>query len=691
MKQIPLLLITDRKEFVRNVVTALSTLAIDVLESEPTYTSYLKVLQYLPAIIIIELPKSSHNQLHFLQMVKQNSASAAIPVIGFGAPLAVHVLDGLKKIGLTHYLQEPLVVKELVMSLLARLRDAGFPVRKKKDPHPSEGSPETGILLAIDTPREEKIESMIKHVNAMMAFPFTLAVAMQQSHKSDCGIAELARIIEADPVISVHFLKRANTAHFTGANSRIGTIRDAIVRIGLNETRQMISGMAVMQLFDTQASSYGFDRVKFWKHCLAVAIIAEQLARAGGMADPQDAFLAGMLHDFGIMIMDEYFPSLFGNVLKLSTDKGIGFYAAEQALLQIDHTEVVSRLFTVWKMPEEVTNAVVYHYHAVSTDSSSLGAADPIAVITGIANVMAKSYNLGMSCDQQVTVLSNALFEAIGIVRCLPDGFKEKVLKQYSDYSRLISIETMPPAASPAAVPLHMHRTIGIVDMCNYVFNPVRECLVQAGYTLVTLNAPYSNRDGCEIVLVFPKNNVTNTNTDIATVESLCRAIPATPGNEPHRKALPVVYISKSPMVGEIVKKFPQVSILPPAMDARLLPSYIENIIHGTVVQVSLGEGSQRSNAKNRSDSPVSSIQMVFKEIQMYREKCLTGSVENEFCREAARLMMEAQQRYGNNGPYPEDVELLFKRVSQLYRKAWLIDELQDCDAQIKACKGTVL
>lgn len=682
MKHIPILLVTEKKRLIKSIVASFDSMAVDVLESEPTYASYLKVLQYLPAIVVIELPKTFHDQLHFLQMLKQNSSAAVIPVIGFGAHLQEKVLGGLKKIGLAEYVEEPVDVKKIDTVMLNWLHTAGFVVRKKEEGAAEAVSADTGKLLAIDTPREEKIEIMVRHVNEMMAFPFTLTVAMKLAQQPDCTIAELARTIEADPVISAQFLKRANSAFFAGAHTRISSIKDAIVRIGLNETRRMISGMAVMQLFDTQAASHGFNRLEFWKHCLGVAIVAEQLALLGGKVDPNEAFLAGILHDFGIIIMDEYFPTLFGKVLQYATDQGVSFYDAEQQLLLVDHTEVVSRLFSVWKLPEHITNAVVYHYQAVETKSSTEGvvAADAISIITGLANIVAKSYRLGMPCDMYITMPADLFFEAAGIHGRLPSVFKETVLKKFKAYNDFISADTDNNLQKRNAAAIVLRRCLGVIELGSTVFNPVRENLLQQEYQIVNLMDSGSNTlPPYDMVILF-----TNGDCDVEQLYLKYQHLAVKGNSDSQHTMIPVVFIVNGNMSQQSVKNIPQVSYLSSSLDLRLLSAYIENILSGNVLQILPHIKKAEAVTAKKGKGNDAAVQEAFSVMQKYREKCLTEGIENEFSREAARYLKQAQTLTREKLLNPEGICSLIELSLQLYRKAWLVYELHDCNLKIE-------
>ncbi len=179
----------------------------------------------------------------------------------------------------------------------------------------SERKEDISLILHPDTEPGRKIGAMVRHIANLAAFPFIVAKVLKIAGDEGTGAIELARAARADPYIVAHLLKISNSVFFASTHHRINSVKDAIIRIGFMETRRIVMGMSVMKLFETRNKNLGFDRVDFWYHSLAVAIIAEHAARRAGSVDAEEAFLAGLLHDLGIILLDDYFPEVFDAVL----------------------------------------------------------------------------------------------------------------------------------------------------------------------------------------------------------------------------------------------------------------------------------------------------------------------------------------------------------------------------------------
>ncbi|MBN1306968.1 MAG: HDOD domain-containing protein, partial [Chitinispirillaceae bacterium] len=211
-----LLLMTLNDSTTDAIVAGFGALQITFLKSKPSYANYLKTLQYLPAAIIMELPHQYHDQLHFVQMVKQNSTASDIPIICFGDRIDGSIETGMKKVGIEEYFSRPFGMKELAAATIDRIKRRGIVLSVKSTAPEKEKEFDVSQILSVHTSQERKIDLMVKHVSDIMAFPFTVSMALQLLNSEKSSARDLAKIIETDPTISANFLKRANSVYFAG-------------------------------------------------------------------------------------------------------------------------------------------------------------------------------------------------------------------------------------------------------------------------------------------------------------------------------------------------------------------------------------------------------------------------------------------------------------------------------------------
>jgi putative nucleotidyltransferase with HDIG domain len=151
----------------------------------------------------------------------------------------------------------------------------------------------------------------------------------------DSGLEKLSAIITSDQSLSIRVLSMANSAYY-GNRGKVGTIRHAVVVIGLN----MLKQVALSALVCGTLGRRGKNRADFWKHSFGTAMAATTIANRTRLGDPDLCFMAGLLHDVGKLIIDAYFPN----------DP------------EMNHTEVGAWMAERWQLPQPLINAMAWHH-----------------------------------------------------------------------------------------------------------------------------------------------------------------------------------------------------------------------------------------------------------------------------------------------------------------------------------------
>ena len=217
------LILMSRARRERQILTmALEQRGFKVLLSEPTYQSFVLLQQYLPDIIMIELPQVSTEQISFTRRVRSFKRTRLIPIIGYGNKIAPSVARGMQQNGITSYMERPLKFNDL-LTLIERMLKPFNKVLEAK-PEPSDKEKDMAIILQEDVQPSVKIETMCRHVAKLVAFPFTIATVLKITNDERSGAGHLARAVTADPSIAAHLLKVANSVFFASANRRTAWI-----------------------------------------------------------------------------------------------------------------------------------------------------------------------------------------------------------------------------------------------------------------------------------------------------------------------------------------------------------------------------------------------------------------------------------------------------------------------------------
>lgn len=189
---------------------------------------------------------------------------------------------------------------------------------------------------------------MLATLNRLMADPRTSADT-------------LGKALSSDPALVSKVLKLVNSA-FYGFPGRIGTITQAVVILGFSSIRNLVLTTSIMQMFGTKGQKQGFDVEAFWRHSLQTAALARQLALERGEAYIEEAFIGGLLHDMGRMVLSQKLPGEFEKVLAHAAKTGGRLRQSEQVILGTTHSEIGSWLAQKWNLPAPLIDVIQYHH-----------------------------------------------------------------------------------------------------------------------------------------------------------------------------------------------------------------------------------------------------------------------------------------------------------------------------------------
>lgn len=173
-------------------------------------------------------------------------------------------------------------------------------------------------------------------------------------------IEDLECVIKNDPVISSKILRLSNCAFF-GLKFSVRTIHEALMLIGFNTVRNAIVCVSVIKALENFKSLENFNLKDFWEHSISVAITGKELARQTKLAQPDDAFLAGLLHDIGKIVLIKYFPDVFKKIWERTTYMDEMFHEAEDRLQIAGHSLIGGILAQRWNLQQYIVNAIIYH------------------------------------------------------------------------------------------------------------------------------------------------------------------------------------------------------------------------------------------------------------------------------------------------------------------------------------------
>jgi putative nucleotidyltransferase with HDIG domain len=220
-------------------------------------------------------------------------------------------------------------------------------------------------------------------VQALPPLPQAMAEVMLALGNQALSAQRSIALIESDPALAGRTLRLANSA-FYGMAGRVASIGDAVRLLGLRTVASVLSAVALHGLLKLPACP-GFDFEAYWRHAIATALAARALAPLAGV-DADQAFLAGLMHDVGQLVLAAHLPVDAQATIDHARQAGQPLHQAEQALLGFSHAEVGAWVARHWHFPETIASAIECHH---GLDLPPAGHAPGLPAVVQLASVLA--------------------------------------------------------------------------------------------------------------------------------------------------------------------------------------------------------------------------------------------------------------------------------------------------------------
>ena len=188
-------------------------------------------------------------------------------------------------------------------------------------------------------PDPSRIKRITESIIGLPTLPTVVSKMIELVDSPRTSAASLARLISTDQALTAKILKLANSAYY-GFPREISTVNMAIVILGFNTVKDMGLSLSVFDVFKNTESTDSFDISRFWEHSVACGVAARMLARSYRSRYAGEAFVAGLLHDIGKVILNQYFHTEFLEIMNLTAHHALTLEEAEDKVIGTRHTQV---------------------------------------------------------------------------------------------------------------------------------------------------------------------------------------------------------------------------------------------------------------------------------------------------------------------------------------------------------------
>jgi HD-like signal output (HDOD) protein len=208
----------------------------------------------------------------------------------------------------------------------------------------------------------ELVQKMVKQVSTIATLPEITAQIIRTVEDPKSTATNLHKIVSHDPALVTRILKVVNSS-FYGLPGQIASIERAIVLLGLNAVKNIAVAASLGQMFRGTQLCEGFTAKDLWRHCIAVGVTARELAKSLKVPVIDEAFLAGMIHDIGMLVSLQTQPDALRTVCeKVRSGGATDFCAVEREVMGVDHQMLGRALAEKWKFPSTCQLVAGYHH-----------------------------------------------------------------------------------------------------------------------------------------------------------------------------------------------------------------------------------------------------------------------------------------------------------------------------------------
>jgi putative nucleotidyltransferase with HDIG domain len=207
------------------------------------------------------------------------------------------------------------------------------------------------------------LDDACRRIGEISTLPHVALRVMEVAQRPDAGASELKELLEGDAALTARVLRSVNSSLYS-LRQKITDLQHAILYLGVNVVRNMAMTASVSHLFRKEEQHGSYSRRGLWRHMVSVGICARLIAMRIRSPRFDDIYLAGLLHDIGIILEDQYVHGPFLRVLD-SLEPERTLLESERGQLAFDHTTLGEAVAKKWKMPNGICDAIAYHHSSL--------------------------------------------------------------------------------------------------------------------------------------------------------------------------------------------------------------------------------------------------------------------------------------------------------------------------------------
>lgn len=293
-------------------------------------------------------------------------------------------------------------------------------------------------MPATQEQREQAVSSALKEISHIATLPEVTLRIIELVEDPSSTAQDLHEVISNDPALCSRILKVVNSS-FYGLPGQIASINRAIVMLGLNAVKNIAIAASLAKLFRGGELTPFFSAKELWDHSNAVAVASKMLSDRLGMGLGDEAYLAGLIHDIGIMVEMQYDRSNLIDALDrcnadISGKPGVSLLDTEEEVFGANHQDFGKGLCEKWKFPTPFMAAAGYHHNPTQAPSE----AKKIVYVVHAADKIAAMIDGGFKLDNPVAEIQREVMEELKLTQEIVDEMVDRLIEALNDPDQAI-------------------------------------------------------------------------------------------------------------------------------------------------------------------------------------------------------------------------------------------------------------
>jgi putative nucleotidyltransferase with HDIG domain len=244
-----------------------------------------------------------------------------------------------------------------------------------------------------------QVDKIVAKLGDLPAMPDVVVKVMELTNDQNVAVSEVSALIERDPALTAKLLKVSNSSYY-GMRQVVGTLKLALVILGVREVRNIVLGISVLETLRDSKTERLLVREGLWKHSTEVASFAKKLGVHMELSLQGEDFIAGLLHDIGKLALWKQMNDEYVDVYKAAKERGMDLHTLEYEQFGFDHADAAAAIAQAWSLPESLSDALRCHHARADRDLQDTK--DPrLSALVRIANLASKDPLLDEEIDPE--------------------------------------------------------------------------------------------------------------------------------------------------------------------------------------------------------------------------------------------------------------------------------------------------